>query len=176
MQDTVLTRGGRIRFALSTPAIGALVYPWLLLGMYHAARVTRSAAVLEHLFAIVLMLLVVFSVPAFALYQAIGLGKASAQRDTAVSRARIVAHLAYASPALFTFLGVLTYMAGASAVEYLIWVAFWLATVAYIANLSHVSPKPARPAPSWLPAVHGTGAAIVLLGFIGIHLTNHLFW
>lgn len=75
----------------------------------------------------------------------------------------------------FTFLGVLTYMAGVSAAEYAIWTVFWLAGIAYSTSRADVHPEPVRNAPKWLPAVHGTVAVIVVLGFIAMHLINHLF-
>ena len=177
MPKTLSAGVGRFRFGLSTPAVAALVYPGLLFAMYHAAQLARSssgATGLAHGLPLALLLILVFAVPGLALYQAVRLGAAD-RRDTDASGARLVAHLAYASPALFTFLGVLTYMAGVSAAEYAVWIVLWLAAIGYSSMPAHARLPLVRKAPKWLPVAHGTVAAIVVLGFIAMHLVNHLF-
>ena len=177
MESAVSGRAGRFGFGLSMPAVAALVYPALLLGMYHASRLAHSsgAASIERGLALMLLLTLVFAVPALALYQVVRLGAVADGRIDS-GRSRLVAHLAYASPPLFTFLGVLTYMAGMSAAEYPIWIALWLAAIAYSysGGRLHTRAQLPRKAPTWLPAVHGTVAAIVVVGFIAMHLINHL--
>ena len=177
MQGTGTAQAGRFRLGHSISAVGALVYPGLLLGVYHAARLTNSsngASSLERGLAMVFVLALVFSVSALGLYQAVRLGAVD-HLHTNGTRSRMVAHLAFASPPLFTFLGVLTYMAGVSTAEYAVWIVFWLAAIAYSTSRVDAHPEQIRDAPKWLPAVHGTAAAIVVLGFIAMHLINHLF-
>jgi hypothetical protein len=90
-------------------------------------------------------------------------------------RARIAAHLAFASPPLFTLIGVLTYMGGWNNGDYWLWPLVWLALSAYVLLAPATGPSGAeRLTPERLRSAHGFVAATVIVAFLGMHLANHL--
>src|SRR5689334_17040531 len=119
---------------LIAPPTAALVYPWLLAGVYRSVHWTSggtgSAA---HLSAAALagFLVLTFAVPALALAVAAGLGRIE-RPSAGVARARGFAHLAYASPTLFTFIGVVVYLDGFPTADYAVWLLLWIAIIAAV--------------------------------------------
>ncbi|HXX10049.1 MAG TPA: hypothetical protein VEK05_00920 [Burkholderiales bacterium] len=166
------------RWSMALPAVAALIYPVLLAGVYRSAHllsaVTDSAAVLGGV-ALVVSLVITFAVPMLALAVASGLG--AAQRPTnGETRARAFAHLAFACPPLFTFLGVVVYLAGFPKGDQVIWPVIWIAVIAAVfVGASNATPAHATAhTPSWLRPIHGAGAVIIIVGFVSLHLFNHL--
>lgn len=159
--------GGGWTIALAAP-IAALLYPLLLAGLFHAGQMTGATREV----ALIVMLALLFAVPAivFAVIRRIG---ASANPSIATHRARVVAHLAFAAPALFTLTGVLTYMAGWSNGDYWLWIIVWPLAMIWLMR-EGASPVVARSTPKWLAPVHGTVAIIVIAGFVLLHFSNHL--
>jgi len=170
------------RWAMATPAVAALIYPWLLAGAYRSAHWHSAAgdsmAVLGGI-ALAASLVGTFAVPALAFAVASAMG-ATERPTTGEARAREFAHLAFASAPLYTFLGVAVYLAGSSTGDLVIWHLFWAGVVvAVFVGASKATPAEASgKAPSWLRPMHGVGAAIVIVGFVALHLFNHLtgFW
>jgi succinate dehydrogenase/fumarate reductase cytochrome b subunit len=176
--NQLLARLADRRWTLVVPAVAALVYPALLEGVYRSAHRlstgTGSAALLSAA-ALVGSLVLTFAVPALALAVAAGLG--SIERPSAgEARARGFAHLAYASPTLFTFIGVVVYLDGFPTADYLVWPLLWAAVIAVVWLRAAPAVSTTRPAqiPSWLRPIHGAGAAVIIAGFILLHLFNHL--
>src|SRR5262245_64634701 len=96
------------------PAVAALIYPMLLAAVYRSAHSLSAATgsrVLVGRVALAASLVVSFAVPALALAVASGLGTTE-QPTIGEARARTFAHLVYASPPLFVFLGVVAGLAG----------------------------------------------------------------
>jgi hypothetical protein len=170
------------RWVMVAPAVAALIYPLLLAGVYRSAHwlsaATGSTALLGGV-ALAASLLVTFAVPALALAVALGLG-ATERPTTGEARARAFAHLVYACPPLFTFLGVVSYLAGVPTGDQVIWPLLWAAVItAVFIGASHGAPAQATArASSWLRPIHGVGAVIAIAGYVSLHLFNHLtgFW
>jgi len=170
------------RWVMVAPAVAALIYPMLLAAVYRSAHSLSAATgsrVLVGRVALAASLVVSFAVPALALAVASGLGTTE-QPTIGEARARTFAHLVYASPPLFVFLGVVAGLAGFPSGDQVIWFVLWAAVIiAVFIGATNGTPSRARPrAPSWLLHVHGVGAAIVICGFVSLHLFNHLtgFW
>jgi hypothetical protein len=157
------------------PAIAALFYPLLLAGLFHSAEFARAGHAVSGRILGALALLAVFAVPALALISAARWG-VSEWPDAGAATARRLAHLAFASPPLFTLIGVLSYMAGWPDADYFAWIVIWVAAIAWIAwRTSRSDPATMiAPAPTWLRVSHGVVASLVLIGFISLHLFNHL--
>jgi len=183
MLDTaLLSNWAARRWVMVAPAIAALIYPMLLAGVYRSAHWLSAAtgsAALPAGVALAVSLLLTFAVPALALVVASGLGATQRPR-TGEARARAFAHLAYACPPLFTFLGVVVYLAGFPSADQVIWPLVWtVVIVGVLLGASNGRPAEAiARAPSWLRPIHGIGAATVIAGFVSLHLFNHLtgFW
>ncbi|HKA41101.1 MAG TPA: hypothetical protein VKF40_03835 [Burkholderiales bacterium] len=170
------------RWVAVAPAVGALIYPMLLACVYRSAHwlsaASGPAAVIGGV-ALAASLLAAFAVPALALGVASGLG-ATERPTKGEARARAVAHLVYACPTLFTFLGVVVYLVGFPTGDQVLWPLVWAAVIAAVfIGISNGTPADATVrAPSWLRPAHGVGAAMVIAGFVSLHLFNHLtgFW
>jgi len=178
LRTAVLSNWAARRWVMVLPAVAALIYPVLLAGAYRSAHLlsaaTGSAAVLVGV-ALAASLVITFAVPMLALAVASGLG--GAQRPTnGDARARAFAHLAFACPALFTFLGVVVYLAGFPNGDQVIWPMIWTAVIAAVfIGASSATPAHATArAPSWLRPIHGVGAIMIIIGFVSLHLFNHL--
>lgn len=176
MESTHSLRTQQWRIGRAGPAVAALVYPAILLGLFNSARMgfTHGQGVgIVRVILTLLALMCVFAVPLFAMVQCIRLGT---QHDEALGmqQTRLVAHLAFASPALFTFLGVLTYMASISFAENVIWGTLWLVAIVFSVRAARRTPRVDRRVGHWLPVAHGATAAILVFGFIALHLANHL--
>ena len=169
MTDPSTTKDSRIprELALAAP-VAALLYPLLLAALFHSGQMTGATRA----FAMVVALALVFAVPAiaFAVVRRTGV---NGNPSVAVHRARVVAHLAFAAPPLFTFIGVLTYMAGLANGDYWAWAIIWIMVIVWLSR-DGTAPVDLRSAPKWLAPVHGTVALTVIIGFVLLHFANHL--
>ena len=152
---------------LAAPA-AALLYPLLLAALFNAGQMAGTT----RFFAMIIGLGLVFAVPAIA-FAAIRLTGENGNPSLAVHRARIVAHLAFAAPPLFTFIGVVTYMAGLANGDYWVWAIIWALAIVWLLR-DGTAPVATRTAPKWLPPVHGIVALTVIAGFVLLHFANHL--
>jgi len=123
-----------------------------------------------------LLALVLLS-PAVALWSAARLG-ALDHPSRGELLAKRIALLAFAAPPIFTFMGVLLYMAKGPVPDEAPWTVFWLlALVASgfgaLARPTYIRTEMAPPS-SKLRVVHGVTAAVLILLFLVMHLTNHL--
>ncbi len=120
----------------------------------------------------------VLATPALGFATILRLGSQAAGSAAAL-RVRRLAHFSVAAPPLYTATGVLLFTLDLPGWDMLVWFAVWLTVLIVLS----VWPAPAeRPAysiagtpPAWLRWSHGLAAGIVLLGYIGLHLGNHLF-
>ncbi|PWT76597.1 MAG: hypothetical protein C5B46_00915 [Proteobacteria bacterium] len=183
MQNVALSaRTAGHRWLRATPAVAALLYPALLSATFRSARWLSSASGWDRLAgiaALAISLLLGFAVPALAFTVAAKLGRLEPRTGEDV-RARGIAHLAFASPAMFTFLGVVVYLDGYPNGDYIVWAAFWIAITVWLwrGTAGAASSSHAMLLPTWLRPIHGVGAALLITGFILLHLFNHLsgFW
>jgi hypothetical protein len=163
--------------AVAAP-LAAILYPFTLQG-FHAAAMARAgaegAAEAAWLLAAIVALAAAFTIPAVGLIAAARLARAEPQ-SVAQRRGAIVALAVVAAPAIYTFLGVLDFMAGSPVPDELAFVALFASLALFVA-LGGPGPARAR-APSAahpaLRAAHGVAALVVLGLFLGLHLVNHL--
>src|SRR3954471_10040764 len=148
--------------------LAALLYPLLLAGLFRSSLMTGATRAL----AMIVALALVFAVPAIAFAVARRTGEI-ADPSVAAHKARVVAHLAFAAPPLFTFIGVLTYMAGLPNGDYWAWLIVWVLAILWLLR-DGTAPAASRRAPKWLPPVHGFAALTVIAGFVLMHFANHL--
>jgi hypothetical protein len=176
---TVYPPGAERRFrdglALAV-VLAALAYPLLLGLLYRAGRFLHAAngtAATAGAWVLTLVALgLVFAVAVLAFMTAWRLGRGE---PAAVHRkARLLAHLAFAAPPIFTLIGVLTYMAGSSSGDYWIWGFGWAAAVIYLWRGGATRSTAGERAPAWLPPVHGAVAGGLVAGFLVLHFVNHL--
>jgi hypothetical protein len=164
-------------WALLAPPIAAMLYPLPLAGFHAVVSVAKadpSANWAAASLLAALLLAAAFAVPAFALFWAMRLSEI-VEPSVAELRARRVAFLAVAAPAHFTFIGTSAYMLGVSWADAWVLGLYWAGWAVYVATGSAGAPAaPARPAPARLLSAHGVVALIVILGFLGLHLANHL--
>jgi len=113
--------------------------------------------------------------PAIALWAIRTLGEEQHPGPAHV-RARAFAHLAFASPPLFTALGVALYLVHSNSDRFA-WALVWLPIVAVaIVNERRLAARGSQPrAPlRWLRTAHGLSAAAILVMFLTSHIANHL--
>ena len=161
------------------PAV-ALFYPALLAGAYRSAHwwsAGSGGSLAAAALAISLLLTFAIPVVAFTVASRLGAIQEPARGD---ARARWFAHMAFAAPPLFTFVGVVTYLLGYPSGDYAIWPIIWIAAIVavWIGASRTDAASASMLAPSWLRPIHGTVAALIILGFVALHLGNHLtgFW
>src|SRR5262249_3549781 len=89
-----------------------------------------------------------------------------------------VALLAVAAPPVFVFLGVVLYMLPSPIPDTGFWIAGWAAAFAVVARADNESPikLALKAVPDWLRVAHGISAACIIVVFLSLHLTNHLFF
>lgn len=159
-------------------AVTAAIYPWILDGFHWA--ITQSnigeghapTSVASVLLA-ALLLVAAFSVPAVNLIIA---SRPQSSTSLAVThiRTRRFAIFAFASPTIYVFFGVLTYMAGSKVPDVWIWVPTWL-LLGFLVSRTPSVVTVNRTLPSApLRILHGVSGAIVSI-FILFHVFNHLF-
>jgi hypothetical protein len=122
-------------------------------------------------------LLLAISVPAIAIYAYTRLA-ALAQVTMAELQLRRITLLSVAAAPLYTTLGVLLYVAHAPVSDLVVWIIFWIPVTAVAARdaFANSAPAPYAAAASTerLRFAHGSAAALIVLTFLALHLTNHL--
>lgn len=159
--------------------IAALLYPLFLRSAYGSMQLMlASRSVIEtfgSLVMYVLALAMAFAVPVTAWICASRLRRAAPFSSSSLIRYRIT-HLAFATPPLFTAIGVCTYLLGFGALDVVVWVVMW-----GLASLYWLRQRPpglqSNGSGSWsrLRSIHGVAALVVLLLFMVGHIANHLF-
>ncbi|MEO8004946.1 MAG: hypothetical protein ABI771_08575 [Betaproteobacteria bacterium] len=169
MTNALASKDTRFPRALFYAApVAALLYPLLLVALFRAGQTTGAIRGL----ALFVTLALVFAVPAIA-FAVIRRSGAGDDPSVATHRLRVAAHLAFAAPPLYTFIGVLTYMAGLPNGDYWAWVIIWPLAIIWL-SLEGTGPVDSRGAPKWLAPAHGTVAVTVIAGFVLLHFFNHL--
>jgi hypothetical protein len=161
------------------PAIAALFYPAALFALYRSFDLYRdSAQASDRLLSAVAVgasLLLVYGVAAVAFAVAYHLGRV---RDPSSRRARMTAHLAVASPPLFTLIGVAFYLMGVPNGDYVLWGLTWIVlavlTVAGSRTSAATKREPHRLVSPALRTAHGISAVTILVIFLMPHIANHL--
>jgi len=177
MTTAVLETAEALRkYVWGAPAVAALLYPLALAAMFRSAELVHEHAVGAGVVGFIVSLSLSLAVPAVALRVAYLLGHVDAASAGEI-RARRLAHLAVASPPLFTLIGVALYLAHAPANgDYALWALIWLAVLAAIpfgrAGVASTRPAPAALA-SRLVTAHAV-TALVLLLFLLPHVANHV--
>jgi hypothetical protein len=156
----------------ATPAIAAIFYPFLL-KVYHAAlSFSVTIAVTSFLLSLV--------IPIHGFLVAWDLSKKSAPTSADVFLKQI-SWLTVASPPIFVADGVITGMLGSSVSDTDLWAVFWILTAAagWIAHICAAPPALVTRishSPSCSPLLrvaHGISALLIIVLFLGMHLTNH---
>jgi hypothetical protein len=150
------------------PAAAALIYPLALVllhisGRHFVQESTTDGRVPAGL-ALCLAAALVGSVPALSFAVIV-----RSDRPTE----RLLAHIAFAAPPLFTMLGVAFFFLGVPNGDYVLWPIAWLGILAYAVRAAPDARVPARPA-NLVRTVHAVGAAVIIMGFLALHLANHL--
>jgi hypothetical protein len=161
------------------PAIAALFYPAALFALHRSFDLYRdSAQASDRLLSAVAVgasLLLVYGVAAVAFAVAYHLGRV---RDPSSRRARMTAHLAVASPPLFTLIGVAFYLMGVPNGDYVLWGLTWIPlavlTVAGSRTSAATKSEPHRLASPALRTAHRISAVTILVIFLMPHIANHL--
>ncbi|HEX9323269.1 MAG TPA: hypothetical protein VF913_14305 [Xanthobacteraceae bacterium] len=167
------------KFMCAAPPIAALVYPAALFALHLSfGRVRDAVETGERLLgacAVGISLLLTYGIPVLAFIVAYHLGRDANQSSRGP---RITAHLAVASPPLFTMIGVGFYMAGIANGDYVLWGLIWIPAAILTSRSSRTtditenqSRHPRAPA---LRTAHGISAAAILLIFLVPHIANHL--
>ena len=168
----------RMRPILLLPPALALAYPFLLKGFNASVFVFLSGA--DEFAAwstAAVTLLGAFGIPIFALLTAMSL--ASIDMPTAAQRkATHIAVLAVAAAPSFVFLGVVLYMLHSPVPDTWFWVVAWAVACIVVAIADNRSPikLTAKVAPGWLRVMHGICTACIVVVFLSLHITNHLFF
>jgi hypothetical protein len=170
---------GRI-YSCAAPAVAALLYPAALFALYRSFGLVRgvggSGEWLLGAAAIGASLILSYGVPVVAFIIAHQTGRRASLSPSPVPR--MTAHLAVASPPLFTLIGVVFYIAGVPNGDYVLWAIMWIPAVILTGIHSQMSGA-VRPEayPALSPALrvaHGISAVVILLIFLVPHITNHL--
>ena len=163
-------------------AVTALFYPLAVVALYGSGRMLGAASGWESALSAWIVTLaaaiLVYGVPAASFWIILTLGQPEAP-SRALVRVRAWTHLAFASPPLFTALGVLFYLLHLSSGDYIAWAAMWLAISLVMLSTGHDQPASAtRPeagaGSAWLVSAHGFSALTIVLVFLAPHTANHL--
>ncbi|MCP1911516.1 hypothetical protein J2R96_003996 [Bradyrhizobium elkanii] len=157
------------------PAAGAMAYPFLLDAFHLAVSPAAGPMSFGRLALAALCLLAATAAPLLGLACAYWMTKAAP--SSFELRARRLAYLSIAAPALFVLTGVGLGLLHISVSDELVWVAGWSAACLYVllggeqerpAGSAAIAPSIAK----WR-VMHGVAAAVILL-YVAFHLTNHL--
>jgi hypothetical protein len=152
-----------------------MTYPFALMGFHASVTAWASSGSMARL-GTVACLLAAFLVPVAAMIMAVLLSGRIAETYGAL-RARRAAYLAVATPPLFTFIGVLVFMAGSPFPDIWPFCALWF-TVMIAIVLDGERPLPAVAASTGRSGTrisHGMVAVALLALFLVAHIANHLF-
>ena len=173
MTDLVVSPGGLTTGAarrLTWLVAGALLYP-LALDRFFAALAAGGS--LGATGAAVLALATALAIPILGLVTILRRERGA---SAGAVRVRRLAHVSVAVPPLYTATGVVLLTLGLPGWDVGVWSVAWLSTLAVVL-LWPAGDAPraevATPA-AWLRWAHGLAAATVLVGFIALHLGNHL--
>ena len=167
-----LLRLGPGRWYAAGLAAAALVYPLLLAGLHGSGKLLQTAPAARSA-TVAVWLMLVLAVPALGLFTAARLGRVD-RPTLAETRARAVAHLAFACPPLFTLIGVLLYINASSIPDLAVWTAIWVAAGAIVVAAPRDNGAPLPGTAARLRLAHGVSAASLLAIFLVMHLGNHL--
>jgi hypothetical protein len=172
----------RMRAVLVLPPLLALAYPFLLEGFNASVFAILSGGGgggggFAGWSGAIVTLVLAFAVPLVALLAAMSLA-AVVVPTSAQRKAMHIAVLAVAAAPSFVFLGVVVYMLQSPVPDTWFWVAAWAAACVIIAIADNKSPArfAAAAAPGWLRVAHGASAACIIVMFLSLHITNHLFF
>jgi hypothetical protein len=171
----------RMRAVLVLPPLLALAYPFLLEGFNASVFAILSGGGGGGGFAAwpaaIVTLVLAFAVPLVALMTAMSLA-AIVVPTSAQRKAKHIAVLAVAAAPSFVFLGVVVYMLQSPVPDTWFWIAAWAAACVAVAIADNKSPATSfsATAPGWLRVAHGASAACIVVMFLSLHLTNHLFF
>jgi hypothetical protein len=169
------------RLLWSIPAFAAFAYPYFVMALYNSGQLlshaSNASSALVAWISMLVAVVLVYGVPATSLALAIALGRLETP-SKAQLRARRIAHLAFASPSLFVFIGVVFYLLGSANGDYLFWALLWATALVLIA-WSAATDTPAMPdtaagPPAWLRISHGSSALAIIVIFLAWHLMNHM--
>jgi hypothetical protein len=171
---------GTARYLCAAPAVAALFYPIALVAFYSGGRMVHDASTWETWLSGWIVTLggavLAYGVAAISFWVLYRLGQELAPSPAHV-RARRLAHLAFASPPLFTALGVILYLLHSSS-DYIVWALIWipisLTAVVGADERPVLAPEPRTEPPPWLKIAHGYSAFAILLIFLTPHIANHL--
>ncbi|QGM45118.1 hypothetical protein [Methylocystis heyeri] len=149
------------------PPVLALLYPFALEAFHASVELTKSDPASGTLLAVA-SIGIAFAIPLIAF---VSFMRFAAINDG--SGVKIAAALAVASPAIFTFVGVVLYMLHYPVQEKAAWVAAWGVIALVAVAPSHERDRGVLLATK-LRSVHGALAASAFLAFLGFHIFNHL--
>jgi hypothetical protein len=163
------------------PAIAAFAYPYFVMALYNSGQLLSHAAnassMLVAWISMFVAVMLTYGVPAISLAVAVALGRLDTP-SRAQLRARRLAHLAFASPSLFVFIGVVFYLLGSANGDYLFWALLWAAALVLLVRSTGAEATTAADAaaspPAWLRVSHGSSALAIVLIFLTWHLLNHM--
>ena len=169
------------RLLWSIPALAAFGYPYFVMALYNSGQLLSHASVASSMLvawiSMFVAVVLTYGVPAISLAVAVALGRLDTP-SRAQLRARRLAHLAFASPSLFVFIGVVFYLLGSANGDYLFWALLWAAALVLIkwstdAKATTAANAASAPA-AWLRVSHGSSALAIVLVFLAWHLLNHM--
>jgi hypothetical protein len=155
--------------------VAAALYPLTLIGFHQSVAAAKAGGgVAQALAAAVCLLLsVAMPVVALAIFTAL-------MRIAAPTRAELLARRAalfsVTAPPLFVLTGVMCFVAGVPQADVWILAVFWLGLAAAIllADRSQPVPPPREGVSARLRMAHGVVALVFIVGFLGLHLANHM--
>ena len=169
------------RYLHAAPTVAALFYPVALVAFYSGGRMVHDASTwatwLSGWIVTLGGAILAYGVPAISFWIIHVLGREPAPSRAQI-RARRLAHLAFASPPLFTAVGVILYLLH-SGTDYVVWALFWISISLAAIIGPDVRPVAAsgsesRTGPPWLRIAHGYSALAILVIFLAPHIANHL--
>lgn len=168
------------RAAVPTRRIGialiaaAMAYPVLLRLLFLVAGqapAVSTPAVFEQGLILALVFASPFVVPATGVAV---LWALRGHEGAGACRLRRLALLVTATPPLFTATGVVTFLAGIGGWDHIVWWSLWLASTPWWLRSRETGRSSVLAVPAFLRVGHGIAALLVLVGYVGLHLGNHL--
>jgi hypothetical protein len=153
--------------------IAALAYPLLLRFLFLVAAEASTATgtvAPEHGPVLALAFALPFAVPCMGVMALLAM---RGQEGMDATRVRRLALLVVAVPPLFTAIGNATFLAGIGAWDHIVWWAAWMASIPLWLQVRTKAELPIQ-VPPFLRIGHGIAALLVLVGYVGMHLGNHL--
>jgi hypothetical protein len=168
----------RSTYLFAIPAVATLFYPAALFGLYRSFGLLHDATKFDEwllgVVAVGVSLILTYGIPTLSFVIAYQLGAVQSLSPIA----RKTAHLAVASPPLFTLIGVAFYIAGLSNADYVVWGIVWIgASILILTRTQTSEPAEQQPDHAHFPALriaHGISALVILIIFLLPHIANHL--